>query len=126
MKNFYKALFLGIIFLLFSFTFAQDCSILKNHSFTYRLGGENVYVDFFETEQIEYYQKRKYFIKSDIKWVSDCEYYLIVKEITLPNYPFKIGTKLHVVITKIKRDKIYYKSTFDNRTWEGKFKKLKK
>jgi len=123
LKKFYILFSFSLILL--SFTPTQDCSILKNNSFTYTLAGEKVLVKFTENEQIEYHQNGKYFIKSAVKWGANCEYFLTIKETTLPNYPFKKGTKLHVVITKIKGDKIYYKSTFENRTWEGRFRKVK-
>jgi len=125
LKKFYFLFSFSLVFILLSFKPTQNCSKLKNNSFTYTLAGKKVLVKFTENEQIEYHQNGKYFIKSAVIWGANCEYFLTVKETTLPNYPFKMGTKLHVVITKIKGDKIYYKASFENRTWEGKFRKVK-
>ncbi len=101
----------------------QDCAVLKNNSFVYKLGGKDVVVEFGEKKHAEYHQKGKYYIKSNVEWVSDCEYYLIIQDVTLPNFPFKLGSKLHIKITKVRGDKVYYKSTMGGRSWEGKMVK---
>jgi hypothetical protein len=105
---------------------AQDCAVLKDGVFTYKNGKENVLVLFNGNEHVEYHNDKKYFIKSTIQWISDCEYYLTLKEITLPNLPFKAGTKLHIKITKVNGDKVYYKSTLGSRSWEGRLTKKQK
>ncbi len=127
MKSVFNILSFCLVFVLYSFVQELDCSILKNGKFTYRLGRETVFVDFTPTHQIEYHKNRKYFIKSNIHWLSNCKYSLTIDECTLPDFPFKMGTKLFVEIKKIKGNKVYYKTFFpiDNRTWEGKFTKLK-
>ena len=110
--------------MLMSFT-SKDCSILKDNSFTYRNQGKNVLVVFKGNKHAEYHNDKKFYIKSDIEWVSDCEYYLIIKETTLPNFPFKMGTKLHIEVSKVKGKKVYYKSTLGGRSWEGRLTKIK-
>ncbi|MFY0628751.1 MAG: hypothetical protein JXR05_00140 [Flavobacteriaceae bacterium] len=114
--------------LFFSFSLpstAQQCEILKNGSFIYKLAKKDVLVEFKENKHVEYHQDKKYYIKSDIEWVSDCEYYLIIHDATLPNFPFKKGSRLHIKITKVKGNKVYYKSSMAGRTWEGKMTKAK-
>lgn len=107
--------------LLFSFTpKVKDCAILKNNSFTYKLGKKDVLVVFTDNKHIEYHDDRKYIIRSAIEWVSDCEYYLTIQEATLPDFPFSTGVRLHIKITKVKGDKVYYKSTLGTRSWEGR------
>ena len=111
---------------LLSFTSkVKDCTILKNNSFIYKLGKKDVLVVFTENKHVEYHDDKKYSIKSNIEWVSDCEYYLVIEEATLPNFPFTSGTRLHIMITKIKGSKIYYKSTMGERSWEGRMVKNK-
>jgi len=114
------------LFVLYSFIQVPNCDILKNGKFTYKLGKETVYVTFTEIEQIEYHKNRKYYIKSSISWFSDCKYFLTIKESTLPDFPFKIGTKLTVKIKKVKGNSIFYE-TFspDGRSWKGKFIKIR-
>lgn len=106
--------------------FAQDCSILKNNHFTYKLNGDDVQVEFKEDKHIELHQNGKYFIISSIEWISDCEYNLTFKRVTLVNFPFKVGDKLHVKILRTRGDRVYFKSTVNNFTWEGKMTKVKK
>lgn len=106
--------------------FSQDCSILKNNHFKYQLNGKTVEVEFNEDKHIELHQNGKYYIKSNVEWVSDCEYYLIIQDVTLPDFPFQLGSKLHLKIIKVRGDRVYYKSTMGNRTWEGKMIKVDK
>ena len=103
----------------------QDCTILKNNSFVYKLAKQDVLVEFGEENHVEYHQKKKYYIKSKVEWVSDCEYYLIIQDVTLPNFPFKLGSRLNIKITKVKGNRVYYKSSMGGRTWEGKMTKRK-
>ena len=104
---------------------AQDCSILKNNSFTYTLAKQEVLVEFNDDTYVEYHNDKKYFIKSAIEWLSDCEYNLTIQEISFPDFPFEPGAKLHTKILKVKKNKIYYESTLAGRTWKGKMTKVK-
>lgn len=109
---------------LMSFT-KDDCSILKNNQFTYRNAKKDVFVTFNDNKHVEYHNNREHYIKSEIQWVSECEYYLVIKETTLPRFPFKMGTILHIVVTKVKGNKVYYKSSLRGKTWEGRLTKVK-
>ncbi|ARV07132.1 hypothetical protein BTO04_10730 [Polaribacter sp. SA4-10] len=112
------------IAMLMSFA-SKDCSILKNNSFTYRTGGEDVLVVFEESKHAEYHNDNEFYIKSDIEWISDCEYYLTVTETTLPNFPFEMGAKLHIIINKVKGEKVYYTSSLGGKSWEGRLTMVK-
>ena len=83
-------------------------------------------VEFGETKHVEHHQKGKYYIKSNVEWISDCEYYLIIEDVTLPDFPFELGSKLHIKITKVRGNRVYYKSTMGDRSWEGKMTKIEK
>ena len=122
------AKFLIPIFFLFFFggVFAQNCAILKNSSFSYKMGGQKVLVEFKGNEYTEYHQEKKYYIKSKIEWISDCEYNLVIQEVNLPDFPFEKNNTLHVTITKVKGNRVYYSSSIGGRTWEGKMKKIEK
>ena len=124
MKKLYKFFALFCVLALMSFS-TEECSILKNNSFTYRNAQKDVLVVFKENEHIEYHNNKAYFIKSDIDWISECEYYLVIKETTLPNFPFKMGTKLHIKVNRVKGKKVYYTSSLGGRTWEGRLTKIK-
>lgn len=103
---------------------AEVAPLLEETTYTYKYKGNNVLVVFSENEHIEYFENKKYFIKSTIKWVSEDECFMTLQESTLPNFPFKSGTKLHFKINKFKRGYIYYESTLGGYTWEGKMKKI--
>lgn len=125
MKKIYKVLMLFSVTLLMSFSSSKDCGILKDNTFTYKNSGKEVIVVFKDNKHVEYHNKKENYIKSDIEWVNDCEYYLIIKESTLPNFPFKMGTKMHIVVNKVKGKKVYYTSSLGGRSWEGRLTKTK-
>jgi len=102
----------------------NDCNILKNNTFVYRKAKKDVIVTFKEDTHVEYHNNKQFYIKSDILWVSDCEYYLVIRESTLPNFPFKAGTKMHINVDKVKGSKIYYTSTLRGQSWSGKMTKV--
>jgi hypothetical protein len=85
-----------------------------------------VLVIFKGNEYVEYHNNKEHFIKAEIQWISNCEYNLTIKETNLPRFPFKIRSKLRIVVTKVRGNKIYYKSTLGGKTWEGKLTKKKK
>jgi len=123
MRIIYKLLILFSITLLMSFSSSEECGVLRDNTFTYRNSKKEVIVVFKDNKHIEYHNKKEYFIKSDIEWVNDCEYYLIIKETTLPNFPFKMGTKMHIVVNKVRGKKVYYTSSLGGRSWEGRLTK---
>ena len=96
--------------------------LFKETTYTYKYKGDDVLVIFRENEHIEYFNNKKYFIKSNLEWTAHNECYMTLKESNLPNFPFKSGAKLHMKITKIKRGYIHYESTLGGRTWTGKMK----
>lgn len=115
------------ITMLMSFTSSnKDCGILKGNVFTYRNAKKEVVVVFKGDDYIEYHNNQEHFIKADIMWIGECEYYLIIRESTLPNFPFKMGTKTHIVVNKIRGKKVYYTTTLGGRSWEGRLTQAKR
>ena len=118
---------LAFIFSFFFLAFqAPECTILKNGKFTYKRGKDIVQVQFDGNNHTEIHNNGKHYIKSTIEWISDCKYYLTLKEINFPNFPFKPGTKLQVDIIKVNGNNVYYKSSIKKRSWEGKLTKVTK
>jgi len=146
MKNFGKTLFLILGFGLTLISNAQDsamnsfktpgyfvyskakktkaATLLENKSFIYKYKGEKVLVVFTDTDHTEYFDDKKYFIKSKISWTSNYECSMTLQESNLPNFPFKKGAKLTMKITKVKRGYIYYDSTLAGKTWSGRMKEI--
>ena len=122
MNKLYFLLAFASLGVLSSFT-VNDCSILKNNSFEYKVGKKEILVIFGEDEYIEYHENKKYYIKSDIEWVTACEYNLIIQESTLPNFPFTTGTKMNIKVDRVKGNKVYYTATLGGRSWEWKMVK---
>lgn len=98
--------------------------MIYNQTFTYKYKGGEVLVYFNGEEHIEYYNNKEYYIKSDIVWVNKDECIITLKEITLPDFPFRPGNSLKMKITDVKGDYVYYESTLGGRTWEGKMKQV--
>jgi hypothetical protein len=101
-----------------------ETPLLENKQFTYKYQGKKVLVSFSDTEHVEYFNDKKYFIKSTISWISAYECSMELQESNLPNFPFKKGTKLTMEITKVKRGYIYYTSTLAGKTWTGKMREI--
>lgn len=99
--------------------------ILEEATYTYNYNGDNVLVVFTDNKHIEYFNNKKYFIKSNLIWTSNDECSMTIEESNLPNFPFKSGDKLSMKIKKIKRGYIYYESILAGRSWTGKMKKIK-
>ncbi|WP_439127719.1 hypothetical protein [Polaribacter sp.] len=98
--------------------------MIYNQSFTYNYKRGKVLVYFNSDEHIEYFNNKEYYIKSDIVWINKDECIITLKEITLPDFPFRPGNSLKMKITEIKGDYVYYESTLGGRTWEGKMKQV--
>lgn len=96
--------------------------LIEETHYTYKYQGNDVLVIFKEDEHIEYFNNKKYFIKSDLTWTAEDECFMTIRESNLPNFPFRSGTKLKLKIDKIKKDKVYYTSTLGGRSWTGKMK----
>ena len=146
MNTYEKILFLSFIFFLTFLSNAQDAALnsfstpnnivytkaekkiltplLENKQFTYKYQGKKVLVTFSDSEHVEYFNNKKYFIKSTISWTSAYECSMVLQESNLPNFPFKKGTKLTMKITKVKRGYIYYDSTLGGKTWSGRMKEI--
>jgi len=104
----------------------SDCSFLKHSLLKYLdIEDTTAYVVINENLHEEYHQDGKYFIKSKIVWQSDCEWTMTMTEITIPDFPFKPGEQMHVKITRIDNDIIYYTSTVNGQSWPGRFRRMK-
>jgi len=103
-----------------------DCKILKDIKLKYaHKEGNNDYITIKGNKHVENLEGGKYYIKSDLEWLSDCEYNAKMTEITLPNFPFKIGEIMNVKFEKIKNDIIYGTATIRNQTFPMKYKIIK-
>ena len=128
--NLLKAVLTSVLLLFIIPCFAQkntkpNCNLFKTGKFKYLDAADTTaYIVMSGEKQIEYSNLNNYTIESKIKWVNDCSYDMEMTKITIPNFPFKPGDVMNVVINKIEGDIIYYTSTVKGTSWEGRFKKL--
>jgi hypothetical protein len=96
--------------------------VLEETEYTYKYNNDEVLVTFKDGEHIEYFNNKKYYIKSKLEWITNEECYMTIQESNLPDFPFNKGSKLHMKILKVKNGKVFYESTLGGRTWSGKMK----
>jgi len=101
----------------------ENCSILHEGKFKYGAGKEKVIVEIKGNDHKELHEKGKYFIKSKIEWVNDCEYNMTMTEITVPNFPFGPGDVMNVKINKVVGKDIFFTATVKGQSREGKLTK---
>ena len=101
----------------------KDCSVLKNCKLQFtEIVDRTAYIEIKNNKSVEYKNNKKYFIKSDLVWLSDCEYNATMTEINYPNFPFGVGTVMNVKIHKIENDIVYYTAEVKGQKIDGKFK----
>ena len=124
---------LAIFFLFTSFMsltgFASkgsNCKILHKGTFEYGNDKFKVRVEINGNNHTEYHDGGKYIIRSTIEWISDCEYNMTMTEITIPNFPYKVGDVMNVKVNRVKGKEIFYTSTVQGKSWEAKLTKIGK
>jgi len=103
-----------------------NCDILK-HSKRKHIGiaDTTAFVVINNKDHIEYEQGKKYFIKSKLEWVNDCEYNTTMTEITTPNFPLGPGEVMNVKFNNIENDIISYTATVRAKSFKAKMKIIK-
>lgn len=103
----------------------NPCTILKNGTFKYLDSDDSTaYFVVKKSKHEEYYSNGMYFIKSKLKWKNDCEYTMKMLKCTVPNFPFKPKDILHVKITQVKGDTVFYRCQINSVYWTGRLLKL--
>ncbi|MCY1556021.1 hypothetical protein D9M68_927300 [compost metagenome] len=54
-------------------------------------------------KHIEYFGDKKRYIKSNIKWISDCSFKATMTECTVPDFPLKVGAVMLVQFDEYKK-----------------------
>lgn len=100
-----------------------DCSVLHNGTFMYAdEQNQPVKVIISGKKHIEYHKNG--YIKSEIKWVNDCEYTAKLVKITLPGFPYKRGTVMKVSIDDIEDNAIFCTGIINNQSFNTKLIKV--
>jgi hypothetical protein len=98
--------------------------VIESTEYTYKYKGSDVLVVYAGNKHIEYFNDKKYYIISNLEWITEDECTITIQESNLPKFPFKTGDKLHMKINKIKNGYVYYESSLGGRSWTGKMKKI--
>ncbi|MEP7164337.1 MAG: hypothetical protein ABI741_06570 [Ferruginibacter sp.] len=70
----------------------ESCKILRDCRLKYLdIEDTTSYVIIKDTAHIEYHDAGKYYIRSTLKWLNDCDYDMTMTEITIPGFPFHPG-----------------------------------
>lgn len=85
---------------------------------------ENIVIIRKDSNNIVEYLDLGYTSKFTVKWVSDCSYYLIMKETTRPDITTMIGDSMLVRIINISNDTIDYEVDIDDWTYPQKMRKI--
>lgn len=100
-----------------------DCSVLKHCRLKFiETADTTAFMEIKNNKIIEFSNHKKYFIKSNVEWVSECEYNATMTEKKHPGFPLEVGTVMNVKIHKIESNYVYYTSKAKGKTIEGKLK----
>lgn len=117
-------LLLAILLPSVAFAQAKDCKIMHQGKFSYMADKEEVIVTIQDSLMTEFHQGGKYFIKTRITWLNECEYNVTVLKVTVPSFPLGTGDEVNVKINRIEGKEIFYTLTVKAVSWDGKFTKL--
>jgi len=130
MKKMIKLTLVLSLFITHSLIYSQsenqtDCSFLKNSKMLNISIPNGGYVIINDSIHTEYVDDGKYYIKSKLEWINDCEYNATVTEFTWPGFNFPIGEILNSKIVKIQNDTLYFELSVRDFKMETKYKRIK-
>src|ERR1022692_107442 len=101
----------------------NDCSVLKKYKLQYlSLKDSSAYIRISQDSVVEYHHHEKYTLRAKIDWTNDREYDMTLTSVTIPDFSYRPGDVMHVRIDRIEHDIIYYISTINGNSWEGKLR----
>lgn len=103
----------------------NNCKIAHRGTFVYGSGSTFVKVVITENEHTEYHNNGKYYIKSKIKWINNCEFVVTFTEITIPDFEYTKDDQMYVKINSVEKKEIHFTSTINRKSWSGKLIKIK-
>jgi hypothetical protein len=104
----------------------NNCRLNFPGKWVYKVANANITVERSLEKTIEYTDNGKYRFEYDNKWINDCQYQLIFKKTTKPNYTLsKIGEVFDIEILEIDNKTMRYKGVFRKKETEGEMTKIK-
>ncbi len=106
--------------------FQQDCSILKEGTFTYNdTDGDPVKVAIADGVITEEHKGGKYIILSKMTWVGKCEYKNMLMLCTIPGFKLPPGTVMNVTIDKVEGSTVAFTATANGKSYHNVLRKIK-
>ncbi len=128
----FKTLFIVLTLSLVSMTaMAQavappGCTMMKQGGW-FKMGDisdTSNYLVISSSSQTEYYNYKRYWVRSSIRWISECEYELTVLSINYPGLLCKRGDKMTVKVLSGDANSISYEAIIDGRKERGRYLKM--
>ncbi len=86
----------------------NNCDFVKSGKFvnkeTNKSATKGYWIVFKDGYATEYVENGKFYLKSKIEFTSDCSYKSTVIEVTIPNYPFAVGSTIQSEIVQTATD----------------------
>jgi hypothetical protein len=90
----------------------------------YMADKEQIMVSITDSIHTEIHGNGKYFVKSKIEWVSDCEMHMTIVKVTVPGFGYGVGDDFTVKVTKIDGNQVFYTITVKRVSWDGMYTRL--
>jgi len=115
------------LLLISGISFAQsktDCTRLKNCKLeSFELDDESVMI--IKNNDLSQIYDDGNFIKSKINWISECEAEITISEVSIPDFPLKVGEKMNLKFAKIENDVVDFSVVIQGQKHSSKFKIIK-
>lgn len=103
----------------------SPCSILRNGWFKMvDVPDTTSYVVVTSSSQTEYYNYKKYWVRSSIQWISDCEATLTVLALNYPGLLCRRGDKMKLRVLNVSGNTVSYEVTVDGKRGTGRYLKM--
>ena len=91
---------------------STNCAIMKSGWFKMPdVSDTSNYTVVTTASQTEYYNYKKYWVRSSVKWLSDCEYELNVLSVNYPGLNCKRGDKMTIRILNVEGNNVNYEAS---------------
>lgn len=98
-------------------------AVLDDGMYFYEYKKRKVNVEIKEGYYYEYMHNNQ-FLKAEIDWISEFTYKLKIISVETTQYPFKKGDTLVGKITRVEKNKFFYKSIFKGKEVKGSFEQI--
>jgi hypothetical protein len=103
----------------------KPCSVLKSGWFKMPDAADTTsYVVITSSTQTEYYNFKRYWIRSSVKWISDCECELTVLAVNYPGLLCKRGDKMSLRVLNTEGNIVNFEVLMDGERERGRYLKM--